>query len=309
MGRYYMPEESNKHLGPVFHWLKTGERPRPHFPRAIQIQTISLCNAQCSFCGYKSTFTTQPQGVIDEALFKKIIDECSHHYIGRISPYLMNEPLLDKNLPEKIAYINRNKKLGTKTKINTNGYLLNENMSHGLIKAGLRHLWISIQGYSRQTYRKAMGLDDPQRVFDNIDRLIEIKEKLRSHVPKLTITTLNTKIVATELEYAKAYWKKKQINFRIHGLDNRAGEELRAIAPNKPHRRRSCDLFLKQAYILFNGDMLFCCHDWRRTVVVGNVKERSIKEIWNSSLYKKLIYQYNSGDFSNIAICRQCAGY
>jgi radical SAM protein with 4Fe4S-binding SPASM domain len=52
--------------------------------------------------------------------------------------------------------------------------------------------------------------------------------------------------------------------------------------------------------------MVICCHDWRRTVVLGNVREQSIEEIWNSPRYLELIRQYYAGDFSNLAICRTC---
>jgi radical SAM protein with 4Fe4S-binding SPASM domain len=63
---------------------------------------------------------------------------------------------------------------------------------------------------------------------------------------------------------------------------------------------------LKQAYIVENGDMILCCHDWRQTVVLGNVAETSIKAVWNSDRFLDRIYAYYSGDFTNIEICRNC---
>ncbi len=177
MAEYYMPAEGEGLLTTLKKRLIEHKRPRPAFPRAIQIQTDSRCNARCVFCGYTDTHKSLPQGAMDEDLFKKIIDECGHHWIGRISPYLMNEPLMDRNLPDKIAYINARRKPITKTKINSNGALLTEDMSEGLVKAGLRHLWISVQGYSEETYRQSMNLS-LAKTLDNIDRFLDIRARL-----------------------------------------------------------------------------------------------------------------------------------
>ena len=109
-----------------------------------------------------------------------------------------------------------------------------------------------------------------------------------------------------EIEYAKKYWADRNVRFKIHTPDNRSGQDLEEIAVNKPKPKRNCDLFLKQAYILYNGDMVLCCHDWRRSVVLGNVGESSIRQVWNSLHFQDLIRQYYSGDFTNLEICRNC---
>ncbi len=220
----------------------------------------------------------------------------------------MNEPLLDKNMPEKIAYINKKRSFITKTKINTNGALLTQDMSEGLIEAGLRHLWVSVQGYSPETFKESMGLD-LDTVLSNIDAFLEIREKKNKKLPKLSITTLQTKLVEPEIEYARKYWSERDVDFKLHNLDNRSGKNAKsldsfAMHPMRP--KRDCDLFLKQAYILYNGDMILCCHDWRRTVVLGNVRDSSIRDIWRSPHFLELIRQYYAGDFSNLEVCRTC---
>jgi len=305
MAEYYMPAEDEAALTTFKNRLFGKKRPRPAFPRAIQIQTDSRCNARCVFCGYTDTHKTLPQGAMDEALFRKIIDECGTRWIGRISPYLMNEPLLDQGLPDKIAYINSKRKPITKTKINSNGALLTESMSEGLVRAGLRHLWISVQGYSEETYRQSMNLS-LDKVLSNIDRFLEVRERLGAKLPKLSITTLKTKIVADEIDYARKYWGERDVTFKVHKVDNRSGKDLSELGSQQPRLRRDCDLFLKQAYVLFNGDMILCCHDWRRTVVLGNVGEQSVAEIWNSPHFLEIIRQYQAGDFRQCEICRSC---
>lgn len=306
MAFYYMPTRDQGLWYRFNRWRKYGHRPRPSFPRAIQIQTNSRCNAKCLFCGYTEIHDQLPMGQMSDELFRKIVDECGQHYIGRISPYLMNEPLLDRKMPEKIAYINKVKKFVTRTKINTNGALLTPDMSEGLVDAGLRHLWVSVQGYSDETYKKSMGLP-LGKLLENIDAFLDIRARSKAQFPKLTVTTLRTAIVEPELEYAQKHWADRGVRFKIHEMDNRSGKDLSELAVREaPTRRRNCDLFLKQAYVLYNGDMILCCHDWKRTVVLGNLHEQSLKDIWNSPKFLELIREYQAGNFKNCKICATC---
>ena len=307
MSRYYMPKANDGAIGMICRYLLHRERPRPAFPSAIQIQTTSLCNASCIFCGWKNTRKSLPQGQMEESLFRKIADECGRNFVTRISPYLMNEPLIDKDLPRRIAYLSKRVKPWTKIKLSTNGALLTPEVSERLIDAGLRRLWVSVQGYSQETYGQSMSLD-LKSVLNNIDVFLEMKKRRKAKLPKLLITTLRTKIVEHELEEAARYWAMRGVEWRLHNPDNRSGEDISNLSTQKIEFRRRCDLFLKQAYILYNGDMILCCHDWGRTVVLGNVAESSIKEIWNSKKYLDLIREYQAGDFSNLAICRNCRG-
>ena len=228
--------------------------------------------------------------------------------VGRISPYLTNEPLMDKRMPSILHEIKKKSLFPVKTKINTNAGLLTEAMSRKLIEAKLDQLWISVNGYSDTSYRQSMGLDFSV-TMENINVFLDMKKVLGAKRPKVIVTTIRTKLVEHELEKAKEYWAMRDVDFRIHNLDNRSGEDsAKSIRPDsrtaKP--KRNCDLFLKQAYIVENGDMILCCHDWRQTVKVGNIATASISDIWNSDHFKGLIYEYYSEKFDNIEICRNC---
>lgn len=309
MARYYMPGPDDGFLQKVFTWAKTGKRFRPSFPRAVQFQTLSTCNAKCVFCPHFQSPKEIPHGRMDDALINKIIDECSRHMVGRISPYLTNEPLMDKRVPDILKQIKKKCVFPVKTKINTNAGLMTEEISRRLIDAKLDQLWISVNGYSEETYRQSMDLDF-ETSMNNINVFLHMKKTLGAKRPKVVITTIETKLVEHELEKAKEYWAVRDVKFSIHRLDNRSGEDATgAIRPEsrKPKPKRNCDLFLKQAYIVENGDMIICCHDWRQSVVVGNIAKTSIAEVWNSDHFKGLIYEYYSGKFDNLEICRTCS--
>jgi MoaA/NifB/PqqE/SkfB family radical SAM enzyme len=308
MARYYMPGPHDGLLRKIFTWARTGKRFRPSFPRAVEFQTLSTCNAACIFCPHSRSPKEIPHGRMEDSLIRKIIDECAKRMVGRISPYLTNEPLMDKRMPAILREIKRKCVFPVKTKINTNAGLMTEEVGGQLIEARLDQLWISVNGYSGETYRESMGLDFA-RTMENINVFLDMKKTLGVRRPKVVVTTIRTRLVENELEKAREFWAARDVDFRIHSLDNRGGEEAAsAIRPDscQPAPRRGCDLFLKQAYIVENGDMIICCHDWRQTVKVGNVARTSISEVWNSDSFKGLIYEYYSGKFDNLAICRNC---
>lgn len=308
MARYFMPQPGANFIQNAIIWARTGKRFRPSFPRAVQFQTLSACNAKCVFCPHCQSPKEIPHGRMEDGLIKKIVDECGRHLVGRVSPYLTNEPLMDKRMPAILKSIKKAAFWPVKTKINTNAALLTDEVGKALIDAGLNQLWISVNGYSTQSYADSMALDFDQ-TMRNIDTFLNNKKNMGKSQPKVTITTIRTKLVEHELENAKAYWAKRDVKFSIHHLDNRSGEDVTSgIRPEREThtRKQNCDLFLKQAYIVENGDMIICCHDWRQSVVVGNIARTSIAEVWNSDYFKGLIYEYYAGKFDNIEICRNC---
>ncbi len=308
MARYYMPRPEEGLLSKIVTWAKTGRRFRPSFPRAVQFQTLSTCNAKCVFCPHCQSPKEIPHGRMDDALIQKIIAECARHMVGRISPYLTNEPLQDKRMPRILRDIKKACLFPVKTKINSNAALLTEELGRQLIEAKLDQLWISVNGYSEETYRASMALDF-ERSMDNINTFLDMKKFLGAKRPKIVITTIETKLVEHELQKAREYWAVRDVKFSIHSLDNRSGEDVTGgIRPESrnPKFKRDCDLFLKQAYIVENGDMIICCHDWRQSVVVGNIARTSIADVWNSDHFKKLIYEYHAQKFDNLGICRIC---
>lgn len=308
MARYFMPSPDDGRMRKIWTWIRTGKRFRPSFPRAVQFQTLSTCNARCVFCPHCHYPQDIPHGRMEDALILKIIAECKKHFVGRVSPYLTNEPLMDKRMPKILAEIKTGRGFAIKTKINTNAALLTEEVGKGLINARLDQLWISINGYSQGTYWHSMGLD-LAGTKANVDGFLSLQKRLGRTRPKVVVTTLRTKLVEHELDEARRYWKAKKIEFHIHHMDNRAGDVVAGASRPESARftpKRNCDLFLKQAYIVENGDMILCCHDWRQSVVIGNVRSRSIAEVWNSERFKKLIYEYYAEQYDELEICRHC---
>ena len=64
------------------------ETPPPYQDR-LHIQTISYCNASCLFCAYPAVKDRITHGIMEDGVYKKIIDEASHYNPKRVALLLI----------------------------------------------------------------------------------------------------------------------------------------------------------------------------------------------------------------------------
>jgi len=306
--RYYVPSPKAKPFENFFKGLF--KRKVPDFPRTVQIQTQTGCNAACIFCPYSSTVDSQPKGTMSQELFEKIIDEIAEHGVRRISPYLMNEPFLDPKIIDRLVYIKK-KIPDARIVLTTNGSKLTPEKVDRLIEADALHaLYISFQGVEKEGYEATMqGSLVFEKTMANVEMLIEKwKAAGGRKLFKLVVTMVATNKV--DPEKATAYWRAKGVESKWTPLENRGGnvEVVRNLAPGERPMKRfaNCTRLFKQAYIMFNGDMVLCCTDYTRKAVIGNVAESSIHEVWNG--FKPVGYRhlYSEGYMDRIPLCRDC---
>ncbi len=306
MRRYYLPHDTGALQG-LYRRLVKKERPLLQFPRVIQIQTRTGCNARCVFCPNSLLVDSIPSETMEWELFTRIADEITKHPVVRISPYLMNEPLMDRDLPNKIRYLAERKQPDTVIKINSNGALLDREMGEGLIESGLDRINFSVHGLKKETYESQMVGMKLEKVLNNIDRFLELKAKKGSSKPRVRVTMVRTQAIERDLHEILEYWKSRGVKVNVRPLENRAQREIGAkgINPKKWRPMAFCNRLFEQAYILSNGDVVLCCVDWERTTILGNLKEQSLYEIWNGERFTEIRRRYLAGDLKGM-LCAGC---
>lgn len=307
LNRYYMisPED-----GFLTRWRKRlTRRPIPKFPRNIQIQTQTGCNADCIFCPYGATVESQPKGKMEWSLFRKIVDESAHYRVRRISPYLMNEPFADREIIERIRYINQANP-GARVVITTNGSLLTPSVVHRLLDlgSGVHELAISVQGIDPDAYKRTMRGDlKLDRTIANVDYLIEEMRWRKKARPAVWITMVDTEII--DSREAVQYWRARGVNARYTMLENRGGNITDAESYSRSRRMTyfsDCTRLFKQAYIKFNGDAVLCCTDYEARMILGNVREKSLYEVWNGPVATEIRRKFLSSRIGEIPLCSAC---
>jgi radical SAM protein with 4Fe4S-binding SPASM domain len=256
-------------------------------------------------------------------LFEKIASELAPEKQTTTFMFaLHNEPLLDKRIFDWVKHvksINPDKHCA----ISTNGELLDKFSLRQIAESGLDRLSISLNAYLKETYESINTGLDYDRVIKNIyyvlsDRSVRQKVELR-----FVLIEEN----AHEVQQAVSYWRTQKVHTKVRGITNRAGsldnyERFRLKDAHYTVARlwrfwkrvtsvirgvTGCDLPFYQMNVLFNGDVIVCCHDWNRTTVVGNLKTSSLREVWNSERMNEIRRLILRKRYGQINSCRECS--
>lgn len=276
------------------------------FPREIQIQTNTFCNASCVMCPYPKVSKEVSNGRMSEDLYTEILAQCAgERGLCRIEPFLMNEPFTDRRLVDLIAQAKRAVPHAWLT-VTTNGSLVRPEIADRLIHSGLDAIWFSFNGATPETFERIMGVPY-DRVVANIDYLLSIRPE---HLRVFT-NMIETTLMAPEIEANIRRWHARGVGSGSSVLVNRGGnvENFDELNYRPKHRTpiRICDLLYHKMYILYNGDVVLCCMDWRRQVIMGNVHEQSLKEIWRGERYQHFRRFHEEGRSEELDLCRTCS--
>lgn len=288
-----------------YFYFKLAERvfdKTPHGPQIIFLEPTNICNSNCTFCPRE--LLTRPKDIMSFDTFKKIVHDIkamndAHKGTMKVISFsTFGEPLIDKNIFEKIRYAKKQLN-DVSIEIYTNGSLINEENAKNIIESGTDLVKISFEGFSKELYEKIrVGLKF-DIVKKNIIRLCKMVEGTKTEVVMPVV--MEKKYEKFEEEFVK-YWKSKVSKVyitKIHNWGGDYGEYLK----EKPV---VCGNFWNQMSIHWNGDVLTCCHDFDGKIKLGNVKDHSLTEFWNGQKYNTLRQMMLAGNKDKIKICDGC---
>ena len=277
-------------------------------PDHIQIQTITGCNAGCIFCPNGKTRRNIPRGRrMDWDLYRSIVDQGVALGIRRYSVYLMNEPMLDHELPQRVEYVSARISKPQYVKVTSHGGLLTERMARGLLDSGLDKLKISVQSLNPKTYHDIMALD-LSKTLNNIDRFLALKQQGEYKLPRLEIVMVDSVQTHNEIPAIRRYWQERDIKLYIEPVENRADQHNIRDAAVGSRRLKPfswCRRLMEQIYILYDGRMLQCCADWEQRSVMGDLTRQSLADLWHGKHYSDYRRRFAAGDIKGM-ICACC---
>lgn len=284
----------------------------PEFPLFVNFEYASSCNLRCSMCMLGDSELRQAHGYrgrMSLATYHKLIDECAEHGCPSIGMNHINEPLLDRDVVDKIGYASNKGVIDIF--MNTNGHYLTAELDQRLIASGLTRLQISIDAFSSETYSKIRKRGDYHKVVKNIHELLEVREKRNAKLPLIRVSFLVLEDNQGELEPFLDYWLTRADNVAVQSYlpPSRSDQHLSI----KAHGPMSDDGALpgcidpwQRLAIQGDGNTKPCCAHFSRVFDTGNVHERSIYDIWNGPVMKQLRQVHKRREFSQIPTCHDC---
>ena len=269
----------------------------PKQPRFIQLETIIGCDARCPFCPQRDIDRT-PRRMPDRT-WKKIIDETRGLGIT-YRPFLQNEALLDRRLPEIISYIKEDPT--AHAEINTNGNALTEELGADLIEAGIDLVRFSIDAFSAETYAKdRVGLDY-DRVVSNIERFAAMaREAERTVVTEVRMIDMESNR-HEQRDYIE-YWSRIVDRALVVPMYNWPWTEGVKMV------RKPCIKMREEMFFYTDGRAVLCCWDIAGRAVIGDVNEESVLDIWNGERRLRYARYLAKGERDKIELCSRCDAY
>ena len=296
-------------------WRK--QRSRRDFPNILMIQTASMCNLKCVSCPYPilSKQGKIKAGVMDEPLFDKIVDECSTLPVSRISPYWNNEPYLDPGFKARLKKLRDVAGTSAEVHISTNGSRLFQDIWEETANC-LDRMHLSAQGgiVNREQLLKGMPGIDFDVYYENVIGFLNFLDTGNFRLKRENVIINNVLPFDSEadMDAEKKFWQPFGVRLNFGGFNSYSGMVDMGQEPSTPDQSQpifGCadkDRPIQAMHILLNGDCVICCNDWVSEVVLGNVKESTLAEIWNSDTYKYHVNEVYSGKTCPGHICSRC---
>lgn len=278
----------------------------------LQIGVTNICNAKCTFCAYPKT--TLNRGVMSMATFMEAIRLWKTEGQSQIDlTPTVGDPLIDPKIVEKVKAA---KEAGMSVSFTTNAILLDK-FSRGLIDAGLDHIFISLPGFDRETYRNVYGVDQADQVRSSILKFLMLN-KMRGEPCRVRIRFRNSQrpseiMMSSEyLAVRNMLSERVRVNFTV-GFDNWGGtvresdlhgvmRMKKAVISNKP-----C-VALRNISVLHDGTLRACgCRFVENEVddlVIGHLNEGFYPA---RSRARELAKRFKSGDRPRT--CQKCTFY
>ncbi len=280
----------------------------PPFPRRINIETTSVCNLDCLMCPTQSK--ARADGTMSMALFERAADEIARHGADIVWLHAWGEPLVDRFLFERIAYITRYPSIRNVV-LSTNATLLREEKARRLAESSLDTVVFSLDGVTAETYEAIRRGARFAHVMENVRRFLEIRKAQGGRGPRVVFQIIAMRETAREIEAFREYWRPylgPGDYIHVKSFNTWAGKtEDRGFPECGLDFRIPCTAFLWDALtILWNGDVVPCCFDVDGVLIIGRFGEQTLEEIWNGPALAELRRRHRRLDFRSLPLCAAC---
>lgn len=280
-------------------------------PVAISVEPTTSCNLRCPQCVSGLRSFTRPTGMMEMALFKKIINELKSDLLY-LNLYFQGEPYLNTVFLEMVKYAHQH---NIYTSTSTNAHFLNKENAEATVKSGLNRLIISIDGVSQESYEKYRVGGDLEKVWEGIENLQNAKKLFHSAHPQIVLQFIVFQHNELEIDAIIEKSKNLKVNLQLKTAQVYDEEGRQNLLPkNKKYSRYennipledSCWKMWHSSVITWDGKVVPCCFDKDAHYVLGDMNKSSFTDIWQGDQYQKFRNHLFTSR-KEIDICSNCS--
>jgi radical SAM protein with 4Fe4S-binding SPASM domain len=240
-------------------------------------------------------------------LYSSLIRQAARGGAYSVKLNLLGEPLLH---PQVLKQVRLAHQAGLYVMMNTNAVLLDQDMSRGLLEAGIDDLFFSVDSGEKNLYeriRPGAGFDSVVKNIENFIRFKHVNGFSHVRTRASMVTDVGRPTTEPELSAYQALMNSLGVDEIGFGP---VDDHLTDHAENNLAIGRSsfvCDQIYQRLFITWDGVLVPCCGHWERQYTIGSATEMDLHEAWANSRYHRLRRAHESGKFQAIPICRSCS--
>ncbi|MFO7695344.1 MAG: radical SAM protein [Vicinamibacterales bacterium] len=298
------------------------------WPTHLMIEPSTLCNLRCALCPISVGFD-RPQGVMDPALFRGIMDEAGP-WAFTLQLWDWGEPFVNPHIYEMIAYAAAKR---VKVISSTNGHVFaRPGHAEALVRSGLDTIIFAIDGATQASYERYRQGGTLETALEGVRQVVAARQRLGSPSPTvnfrfivmdhnegeipavrglarglgvdvLTFKTLNNCLRDPYKDTAAA-----SASAGAFSPQNGAYRRFRTDASgNRVRRRRNpCKQLWNNPSIHWNGNVSPCTFDPQDRHVTGTVGPQRFWDVWSGDGYRRLRRQFRSA-WHAMDLCAECS--
>lgn len=290
-------------------------------PQIIHVEPSTICRAECFSCPKNKL--ERKTGLMPLQTFSKACSEFEKTSEARFVFSGYGEPLLNPALSDMIALVSSSSSM----LITSLQQMPDSNFSF----SGLDQLRISVDALEAKGFEQKRPGCNWKNIEQFIGTFSDLKAQQPDKYPELGVTMVRHGLGEKDSLAFLNYWKKvttppyQQWFFRwpfsmkpdkiqwyqILG-ENTFARQLPKTSniDFTPVKRRPCKHALTSISILWNGDLSACPFDFQGKMILGNIKEQSLMEIWLSDKARAIRQAHLSQNLSELPeICAACTDW
>ena len=248
--------------------------------------------------------------------FTKIVDQIGdfEQTIKVLELGMHGEPFANPDLAKNVKYA-KDKGYFNRITVVTNGSLLTPNRSIPVIEAGIDQIDISLNGTSSEQFKEITNTKvNFEKFVANLAHLFERKgqctitikmmaESLTEDQKQIFFETFSPITDQIFLEHLVPYW-----NDAIDHEDWKIGDKT-MLDEEVHHNSEVCPFPFYKMRITSDAKVLLCSADWDHLRPIGDLREQTVKEVWESDTLRSIQMKFLNNQRSELDGCSTCENF
>ncbi|MBT3307049.1 MAG: hypothetical protein HN377_11290 [Alphaproteobacteria bacterium] len=291
--------------------------------KKITIETTNLCKYTCEMCPREKM--TRNQGIMTMEDFQLVLDRLKEYieetqrpqpFASEFSLLGYGEPLFDPNLAAKSALVTEQFPSSLTSIHSTMGVPRTEAyLEKLLVEAKFKLIVVSFYGFQEATYNFVHKDGSFETAKKNLKHLALINKSLGSPCTIL-LQLLNplTQAVIDKNPLEKAAFDELMAfleplgvglyKLDLHNFGNGReyfdAEMVASVCSVVDGDRR------RELNVTWDLEIVPCCLDFNSDIVLGDLREQTIFEIYQGEKYQKFIAAHSDGNLDDYPVCKGC---